>query len=213
MRIENPTNRNNQNNFQKKKQSKKQENAANDSSRENDDSIDLSSAIVILNMLIDAPEHQFNKVPFYFQNAAARDAHRAAIIAKSIQQKALMEDISLNYDMVLDLVISHANEKNTAPGIFAAADKQLFEFQHNPLNQEESKFFEQLYFKCQEQNVDPDLVTLIVTEYIKRIANTDAKITNTEDHKLHVIALIKKSENLNISLHQKTLLDVLSTFQ
>ena len=212
MRIENPTNRNSSNAFQKKnklkKGFKKQE-----LSYENNDSLDLSSGVVLLNHLLNEPEFQYKPIPFYFTNSAMRNTQQASNIAHAIQQKAMSYDVNLNYEMILDLVISHANETSNETHFFTTRNiKQTTAYQHISLRGNETTFFEKFHNSGVANKFPLTLISDIVVEYFQFKQAKKLNIsTETEQIKL-LNDVINTSTNQNISKNKSQILDLLQNY-
>ena len=212
MRIENPTNRNNSNTFQKKnkikKGAKKQK-----VSYENHDYLDLSSGVVLLNHLLNEPEFQYKPVPFYFSNSAMRNTQQASDIAQAIQQKAMSYDVNLNYEMILDLVLSHANEKSTKASLSTTINvNQQAAYQHLPLRENETVFFEQLHKHGIASNFSPTLISAIVVEYYQFKQTKKINITTVTEQTKLLSNVINESSNQNITKNKSQILDLLNNY-
>lgn len=212
MRIENPTNRNNSNAYQKKsklkKGSKKQE-----VNYETNDYLDLSSGVVLLNHLLNEPEYEYKPIPFYFTNSVMRNTQQASNIAQSIQQKALSYDVNLNYEMILDLVLSHANEKSGKTSLLTKANViQMDEYQHILLRENETIFFEKLHNKSIANNLPPTLISAIVVEYFQLKQTNNLRISTSTEQIQHLNNVINTSTNHNIVKYKSQILDLLKTF-
>jgi len=209
MRIENPTNRNSSNAFQRKNKLKKNAKTQ-DSSYENSDSLDLSSGVVLLNHLLNEADFQYKPVPFYFTNSLMRNRQQASNIAKAIQQKAMSYDVNLNYEMILDLVLSHENEKSSKTHLSTTSNvTQSTAYQHIPLRENETIFFERFHNSSIASNVSPTLVSVIVVEYFQfKQARKIIITTETEQIKL-LSSIINTSANQNISRNKSQILELL----
>ena len=223
MRIDNQTNRNSSNAYNKKNKSKK-EIKKQGLSYDNNDQFDLSSSIVLLNQLLNKPEFHYKPVPFYFSNAAKINSENASNIANLIQQEAIYYDVNLNYDMIIDLVISHENEMNNNDDMnrskngnanssnihpveiqkYQLATKNA-SYQHISLQENETVFFEEFHKKGFERNLPLELISIIVIEYFQLKQTRKINISTQQEQIDLLNELINISPNPNIS-HNKTLL-------
>ena len=208
MRVENHANRNNSNVFQKKDNQKKEEKKQESPSR-NHDHLDLSSGIVLLTHLLDAPEHQYKPLPFYFFDAATKNAQLVANISKSIQQKARLQYIDLNYDMISDLVISHASETAGKP---LNNPYQNAAFQHVPLQKNETRFFEQFHNKGIAHKLSPDIIESVVIAYSKYTLDNKQQASTPKEQINLLLKTINKSNNHHIENNKPALFNLLKTF-
>lgn len=212
MRIDNQTNRNSSNAYQKKNKLKK-EMKIQEESYENNDSLDLSSGIVLLNHLLNKPEHRYQPIPFYFFNSAMKNAQQVSNIANSIQQQAMSRDVNLNYEMILDLVLSHENEtKNNNPQLPQAHTNQTSAYRHISLRENEMLFFESFHQKSIIYEVSSDIISEIVVEYFQL---KQAKKINTPTSAEQINLLketINLSANSNILRNKTPLINILDSF-
>lgn len=231
MRIENSPNQNSSNTFQKKKKKRKKENKPHEQNSlgfnnlnqvhanpENNNPsntpshsifIDISGSVILLNRLLDAAEHQYSPLPFYFPNTAIRNTQRASSIAKSIQQKAMQQGSSLNYDMILDLVLSHSIELRNKTRRSVPTDL-LQEYLRTPFRGEEADFFEKFHHKSIEQKVNPEIILTLILEYSKQLKIKIVKYENTTKQVQQLRWIIKNSVNKDISSNKQLLLSIVT---
>ena len=207
MRIENSLNRNNSNTFQKKnklKKSIKEQNVL----TEEINQIDISSEVLILSRLLDAPEHRYFPLPFYFPNTALRNTQHASTIAKSIQQKAIYQGVDLNYEMILDLVLSHSNETASRSPHFNAINN-MQNFQHIPLRNEEAQFFESFHKNSIEKNITPEVIHSLVMEYSQQMKTKNTQFINTRKQTQQLKWIINNTVNSDILNNKQPLISAL----
>jgi len=212
MRIENSTNRNSSNAYQKKNKLKKvlknQE-----ESNESSDHLDLSSGVILLNHLLNEPEFRFKPIPFYFSNAATRNAQQAAHISKSIQQKAISYDVNLNYEMILDLVLSRANEISDNTHILTKTNiNQSSTYQHISFRENETLFFEGFHNKSIKNGISAHIVTAIVIEYFQLKQTENINVSTAQEQIKLISDVITTSTNQNISQYKTQLNSVLKSY-
>ena len=222
MRIENQTNRNNSKAFQKKNKLKKGTKTQ-EGNYDNNDHLDLSSGIVLLNHLLNKPEYQYRPVPFYFTNSAMRNTQQASDISKAIQQSASSYDVSLNYDMILDLVLNHENEiahnkrqssntfssKMISPGINV---DQTRAYQHISLRENETEFFEDFHNKGINNDLPQNLMTIVVMEYFQLKQARKISISNQKEQIQLLTKIFNLSSNQNISQNKNQLNKILNLY-
>ena len=209
MRIDNQTNRNASNPYQKKKMLKKGiKTEATD--YDNNDHLDLSSGIVLLNHLLNEPEFQYKPLPFYFFNAAMKNSQQASNIANTIQQKAMSFEVGLNYEMILDLVLSHENEiKNSNDKISNISLNQNSAYRHISLTESESLFFEGFHQQSIENNITPEVISILVMEYFKLKQDKKMSISTQMEQIELLNDVIKLSINQNIEKNKSQLNKIL----
>ena len=212
MRIENSANRNNANAFQKKKHSSKEETKENATNQYDSDHLDLSTGIVLLTRLLEAPAHQYKPLPFYFSDAATKNAQQIAKISKSIQQKARLQDVDLKYEMISDLVISHNTE--TARDKTSSTNNnqsQNSPYKHISLQKNESLFFEHFHNEAIKQKLTPAIVSLVVMAYWQHKQRDNLTISSSDEQTNLLLNIINRSDDPTFISNKNALSDILLT--
>ena len=212
MRIDNQTNRNASNPYQKKKMLKKGSRTET-TDYDNNDHLDLSSSIVLLNHLLNEPKFQYKPFPFYFSNAAMKNSQQASNIAKAIQQKAMSLEVNLNYEMILDLVLSHENEiKNNNLKILNISVNQNFAYQHISFIESESLFFEDFHQQSIKSNITQEVVSIVVMEYFQLKQDKKMNISTQIEQIELLNNVVNLSINQNIEKNKSQLNNILKNY-
>lgn len=208
MRIENQTKHNNSSAFNKKNKTKKITKEQ-EALSENSDQLDLSSGVILLNRLLEAPEHQYKPLPFYFSNATMKNTKQASSIAKAIQKKAKLYDTNLNYNMILDLVLSHSQESEKSNNALYNNPEHAEIYQYVLLQNSESAFFEKFHKESVRHKIPETVISTIVLKYSLHIKNTNLKISTTNEQIQLLAQLINNTNNSSISSNKNALLNIL----